>query len=47
MEKTRREIPRKKAYEKPRIVYQQPLEATASLCPAPGKGVPPCSPLQS
>lgn len=49
MEKTKREIRKeKKVYEKPRIVYQQPLEATASACPSPGKAdVETCSPLQS
>jgi hypothetical protein len=48
MEKTKREIRKeKKAYEKPRIVYQQSLEATAAACPAPGKAVLPCNPIES
>lgn len=48
MEKTKREIRKeKKAYEKPRIVYQQSLEATAAVCPSPGKEIVPCNPQKS
>jgi hypothetical protein len=49
MEKTKREIRKeKKDYEKPRIVYQQSLEATAGECTMEeGKGDAGCTVLES
>lgn len=53
MENTKREIGKvKKAYEKPQIIYWQPLEAVATACPGTegndtdGKAID-CSPIAS
>ena len=46
-ERKREKALRKKAYEKPRIVYQQSLEVVAAVCSGPSQkevlGVGPCT----